>query len=72
MKCIINWKKKRESKKKMYECVSTVESEILYTTYFDESSDLGTTYLGKWNESRLDKSRAEETYPIKRACLYHR
>ena len=41
-----------------------VKSEVLYTTKFDENSDLSTTYLGRIDMSRLDKMKAEERFPI--------
>ena len=34
-----------------------IQSEILNTTRFDEYSDLSTTYLGKSDRSKNDKSR---------------
>ena len=41
-----------------------IQSEILSTTQFDENSDLSTTYLGKVDESKNDKIKAEESFPI--------
>ena len=41
-----------------------IQSEIVYTTRFDENSDLSTTYLGKSNRSKNDKLKAEESFPI--------
>ena len=45
----------------MYE---DIQSEILSTTRFDENSDLSTTYLGKADRSKNNKSKAEESFPI--------
>ena len=41
-----------------------VQSEILSTTQFDENSDLSTTYLGKVDKSKNNKTKAEEFFCI--------
>ena len=41
-----------------------IQSEILSTTRFDESSDLSTTYLGTVGTTRANKIKVEETFPI--------
>ena len=41
-----------------------IQSEILNTTRFAETSDLSTTYLGKSDRSTNDRIKAEETFPI--------
>ena len=41
-----------------------VKSEVLSTTKCDENSDLSTTYLGRINMTRLEKIKAQETFPI--------
>ena len=41
-----------------------VKSEVLSITKFDENSDLSTTYLGRIDMTRLDKTKAEEKFPI--------
>ena len=41
-----------------------MKSEIVNTTRFDESSDLCTTYLGKSDRSKIEKHKAEESFPI--------
>ena len=45
----------------MYEGVKT---EVLSTTKFDENSDLGTTYLGRIDMTRVSKIKTEEKFPI--------
>ena len=39
-----------------------VQSEVLNTTRFDESSDLSMTYLGRAGMIRTSKVNAEETF----------
>ena len=41
-----------------------IQSQILNTTGFDESSDLSTAYLGKSDKTRNDKLKMEESFPI--------
>ena len=41
-----------------------VQSEVLYTTRFDEKSDLSTIYLGRIDMTRANKIKAEENFPI--------
>ena len=41
-----------------------IQSEILSTTRFDENSDLSTTYLRKADRSKINKIKAEESFPI--------
>ena len=41
-----------------------IQSEILSTQWFDENSDLSTTYLGKADRSKNNKIKAEECYTI--------
>ena len=41
-----------------------VQSEVLNTTRFNESSDLSTTYLGKTEMTRATKLKAEEMFTI--------
>ena len=41
-----------------------IKSEILYTTKFDETSDLGTTYISRENLTWSDMIKAEERFPI--------
>ena len=41
-----------------------IQSEILNTKWFDENSDLSTTYLGKADRSKINKIKAEESFPI--------
>ena len=41
-----------------------VKPEVLNTTKFDENTDLGTTYLGRIDMTRLDKIEVEEKFPI--------
>ena len=41
-----------------------VKSEILYITWFDENSNLGTTYLGRGNMTGSDKIKTEKRFPI--------
>ena len=45
----------------MYEGVHV---DIVYSTKFDESSDLSTTYLGRTTVTRETKLKAEEKFPI--------
>ena len=41
-----------------------VQSEVLHTTRFDESSDLSTTYLGRTDMTRATTIKAEERFAI--------
>ena len=41
-----------------------IQSEILNTTRFDETSDLGTTYLGKSDRFKNNKIKVEESFSI--------
>ena len=41
-----------------------IQSEIVNTTRFDENSDLSTTYLDKSDNTKNDKLKAEESFPI--------
>ena len=41
-----------------------IQSEILSTSRFDENSDISTTYLGKVDQSKNNKIKAEESFPI--------
>ena len=41
-----------------------VQLEIVNTRRFDENSDLSTTYLGESDRSKIDKLKAEESFPI--------
>ena len=41
-----------------------IQSEIVNTMRFNENSDLSMTYLGRWNKTKNDKLRAEESFPI--------
>ena len=41
-----------------------IQSEILSTTGCDENSDLSTTHLGKADKSKINKIKAEESFPI--------
>ena len=41
-----------------------IQSEIVNTTRFDENSDLSTRYLGRSDEARNDKMKAEESFLI--------
>ena len=41
-----------------------IQTEIVNTTRFNENSDLGTTYLGRSDKCRMEKLRAEESFPI--------
>ena len=41
-----------------------IQSEIVNTTRFNENSDLSMTYLGRSNNARNDKLKAEESFPI--------
>ena len=45
----------------MYDGVNT---DVVYTNRFDESSDLSTTYLGKTTMTRETKIKEEEKFPI--------
>ena len=49
------------------ECLNVykgIQSGIVNTTRFNENSYLGTTYLGKPGRSKIDKLKAEESFPI--------
>ena len=37
---------------------------MLSTTWFDENSDLSTTYLGRIDMARASKIKAEEEFPV--------
>ena len=41
-----------------------VHIDVVYSTRFDESSDLRTTYLGRTRETRETTVKAEEKFPI--------
>ena len=41
-----------------------IQSEVINTTRFDESSDLSITYLGRINRARVSKIKAEKKFPI--------
>ena len=41
-----------------------IQSEVIGTTRFDESSDFSTTYLGRIDIARSSKIKAEEKFPI--------
>ena len=41
-----------------------VFAEVVTTNRFDENIDLSTTYLGKIGMRRVDKMKAEESFPI--------
>ena len=41
-----------------------VQSEVLHTTRFDDSSDLSTTYFGKTDVTRAAKIQTEEKFAI--------
>ena len=41
-----------------------IQSEVICTTRFDESSNLSTTYLGRIDITRVSKIKAEEKFPI--------
>ena len=41
-----------------------IQSEILNTMRLDENSDLSTTYLGKSDRSKNNKTKVEESFPI--------
>ena len=41
-----------------------IQLEIVHTTRFDDKSDLSTTYSGKSDRSKIDKVKAEESFPI--------
>ena len=41
-----------------------VRSPVLYTTKFDEISDLSTTYLGRIYMTRAEKIKVEKRFPI--------
>ena len=43
-----------------------VHGDVLYTTRFDESSDLSTTYLGRSRVTRETEVKAEEKFPVSR------
>ena len=41
-----------------------VHAGVIYSTRFDENSDLSTTYLGRMTMTRKTKARTEEKFPI--------
>ena len=41
-----------------------IQSEVISTTRFDESSDLSMTYLGRIDTTRANKIKAKEKSPI--------
>ena len=41
-----------------------IQSEIVSTTRFDETSNLSTTYLGRIDKENKNRLRAEESFPI--------
>ena len=41
-----------------------IQSEIISTTWYDENSDLSTTYLSTVDKERYDKLKAEESFSI--------
>ena len=41
-----------------------IQSEVVNTTWFDENSDLSTTYLDRSDRAKSDKVKAEESFPI--------
>ena len=41
-----------------------IQSEVISTTRFDESSDLSMTYLGRIDVTRASKIKAEQRFPI--------
>ena len=43
-----------------------VQSEVLNTSRFDESSDLSMTYLGRTDMTRANKIESEEKFAIRR------
>ena len=47
----------------IFRCVQWY-TEIISTMWFDENSDLSTTYLGKADRSKNNKIKAEESFPI--------
>ena len=51
-------------KEKYLDVYDGIQSEVLSTTRFDESSDVTTTYLGRADMTRTSKIKAEETFPI--------
>ena len=51
-------------KSKYLDVYEGVYAEIVSTNWFDENSDLSTTYLGQVNMTRDTEARAEEILPI--------
>ena len=51
-------------KKEYLDGYEGIQSEILSISRFDKHSDLSTTYLGKAEKSKTNKSKAEESFPI--------
>ena len=49
-----------------------IQSEILSTTRFDESSDFSTTYLGRVDTTRASKIKAEERVSYIRTKVHSR
>ena len=45
-----------------------VKSDVMYTTQYDENSDVGTTYMGMPKMRRQDKLKAEQKAPITEDC----
>ena len=41
-----------------------VHTDVVYSTWFNESSDLRTTYLGRTTLTRETKVKAEKKFPI--------
>ena len=41
-----------------------IQSKVIGTTRFDETSDLSMTYLGRVDTTRASKIKAEEKFPI--------
>ena len=51
-------------KGRIFRLYEGIQSETLNTTRFDENSNLSTTYLGKADRSKNNKTKAEESFPI--------
>ena len=41
-----------------------IQLELVYTSRFNENSDLSTTYLGRLDKARVNKLKMEESFPI--------
>ena len=52
------------TKSRYLDVYKDVYVEMIYTSKFDENSDLSTTYLGKTDMTRNTKIKAEERFPI--------